>query len=176
MIFLSAFSATVLFLFLLLCYVSFGITDMISDSYYKLNKIGNGKGNIFSITMFIVGLCMMICLLDTEQGVQPFAFGGGAGLLFVSVAPNFKEMDIRTVHKAGAVLSGLCCIGWCISVNWMPTILISLLYLIYLLRNGANTRIAKLFHLNNTAGLSHWLYWAEVAAFLDTFITYWLIY
>ena len=60
MIFLSAFSAMVLFLFLLLCYASFGITNMISDSYYKLNKISNGKGNIFSITMFIVGLCMMI--------------------------------------------------------------------------------------------------------------------
>lgn len=175
MIFLSIFAAAVFVCFLLLCYACFGITDMISDSYYKLKDISDGRGNLFSIVMFVVGLCMMICLLDTEQGIQPFAFGGGSGLLFVSVAPNFKEIDVKTIHKAGAIISGMCCIGWCISVMWLPTLYIVSLYLVYILWCMTNKKIATTIHFDNTISPSHWLYWAEVAAFVDTFITYWII-
>lgn len=173
MIYISIFTAIVLIGFLLFCYVSFGIPEMISDNYYNL-KEKVGSGSLFSIVMFIVGFGMMICLLDTEQGIQPFAFGSGAGLLFVSVAPNFKEMDVRIVHKAGAILSGLCGVCWCLSVNVWTTIIIGIAYALYLSAVDFYKAMDSIWYLRKNA-VFHPLYWAEAAAFLDIFITYWLI-
>lgn len=173
MIYISIFAAIVLIGFLLFCYSIFGIPEMISDNYYNL-KEKCGSGSLFCITMFIVGLGMMICLLDTERGLQPFAFGSGAGLLFVSVAPNFKEIDVKTVHKAGAILSGLCGVCWCLSINVWPTLIIGFIYTFYLSAIDFYKAMDTVWYLRKNT-IFHPLYWAEAAAFLDIFITYWLI-
>lgn len=175
MVLISVFAVLVLLLYLLLCYVSFGITDMVSDTYYKLETVSRGKGNMFSIVMFIVGVAMMVCLLDSGEGVQCLAFIGAAGLIIVSIAPNFKDIDTHTIHKAGAIISAIGTISWCLSVNVYPTITLFLMFCVYCIICNLNAFFAKVFHMNNTKVEPHYLYWAEAIAFANVFITYWIL-
>lgn len=168
--------------FLLLAAMRFGVPAMVSDVYYQLQNctgsevIGDKRkqnyGWVFSVVMVLVALLMMVAILDLDKGLQCLAFIGCAGLAFVGCAPNYLGDESR-VHKIAALVAAAGCVGWCLSVCWWVTAIIAILYILY---------VAYAFHLYEELAISkrHWLakpwYWLEVSAFLDVFVTYWIIY
>lgn len=160
----------------------FGISDMVSDTYYQLQgttgsdvlggKVKRNFGWVFSVVMVLVAFLMMVAILDLDKGLQCLAFIGCGGLAFVGCAPNYLG-DESKVHKIAALVAAAGCVGWCLSVCWWVTDIITILYILY---------VAYAFHLYEELAISkrHWLakpwYWLEVSAFLDVFVTYWIIY
>lgn len=155
---------------------------MVSDTYYQLQgttgsevlggKIKRNFGWVFSVVMVLVAFLMMVAILDLDKGLQCLAFIGCGGLAFVGCAPNYLG-DESKVHKIAALVAAAGCVGWCLSVCWWVTDIIAILYILY---------VAYAFHLYEELAISkrHWLakpwYWLEVSAFLDVFLTYWIIY
>lgn len=168
--------------FLLLSAMRFGVPDMVSDTYYQLHgttgsEVLGGKtkrnfGWVFSVVMVLVAFMMMVAILDLGKGLQCLAFIGCGGLAFVGCAPNYLG-DESKVHKIAALVSAAGCVGWCLSVCWWVTAIIAILHILY---------VAYAFHLYEELAISkrHWLakpwYWLEVSAFLEVFVTYWIIY
>ena len=167
MLTLSIISAIILSSYLIITAIKFGLPDMISDTYYQLNK----KGWIFSSVMLFTAISMLISILDTNQGIQCLAFLGCAGLAFVGCAPNYL-VDYR-VHKTAAIIASIGCIGWSFSVDYIITLSILGAYLIYLLfiylhinvQNMSRQEIPK----------THPWYFLELAGFVDVYLTYFLI-
>lgn len=166
--------------FLLLSAMRFGIPDMVSDTYYQLqgttgSEVLGGKtkrnfGWVFSVVMCLVALLMMVAILDLDKGLQCLAFIGCAGLAFVGCAPNYLGDDSK-VHKIAAIVAAIGCVGWCLSVCWWVTLLVSCLYAFAMF---------KVYDRNKFIGFKvvsyHPWYWLEVSAFLDVFVTYLIIY
>lgn len=154
--------------FLIMTGVRYGVPDMVSDTYYLLGR----RGACFPVVMLMVAASAMIALLDSEWGVDCLAFLGCGGLAFVAVAPNYADKDAYPVHKGGAIVAAIGCVGWCLSACWWPTIIIGGAYLVYL----ASVQVRKIgediWYLHSLAGKAHPWYWAEVSAFADVFATY----
>lgn len=138
-----------------------GIPNMVSDTYYQLGK----RGWLFSVVLVAVAIMMMIALLDTGKGVQCLAFMGCGGLAFVGMAPNYLSQDEYPIHKGGAIVAALGCVGWCLTVNVWPTIVLGSLYALYLVA----TDISELAGCERQ---HHPWYWAEVACFGGVFVSY----
>lgn len=166
--------------FLLLLAMRFGVPDMVSDTYYQLqgttgSEVLGGKtkrnfGWVFSVVMVLVAFMMMVAILDLGRGVQCLAFIGCGGLAFVGCAPNYLGDESR-VHKIAALVAAAGCVGWCLSVCWWTTLIVSCLYAFAMI---------KVYDRNIFIGFKvvsyHPWYWLEVSAFLDVFVTYWIIY
>lgn len=126
--------------FLLLAAMRFGVPAMVSDVYYQLQNctgseiIGDKRkrnyGWVFTAVMVTCAVLMMVCMLDTGKGVQFLAFIGCVGLMFVGAAPNYLDADAYPIHKGGALIAATGCVGWCMSVCWVPTAVIALIYLL----------------------------------------------
>lgn len=157
--------------FLLLAAMRFGVPSMVSDVYYQLqgctgSKIIDDKrkrnyGWVFTLVMFASAILMLIPLLGSDKGIQCLAFLGCAGLMFVSLAPRYLDNNEHAIHKAAAITAAIGCVGWCSSVNLTPTLLLSIATLIVYFPPAKKPKAVG-------------CYWAEVAAFLDVFLTYWL--
>lgn len=155
--------------FLLLAAMRFGIPSMVSDVYYQLqgctgsevigDKRKRNYGWVFTLVMFISSLLMLVSLLDSGKGILFLAFLGCAGLMFVGAAPNYVDKDTFPIHKSGAIVAAIGCVGWCASVNLVPTLLLAIAVLIIYFPPAAKPKAAG-------------CYWAEVAAFLDVYLTY----
>lgn len=173
---LSVISFLLLGGFLLLAAMRFGVPAMVSDIYYQLQNctgseiIGDKRkrnyGWVFTAVMVTCAVLMMICMLDTGKGIQCLAFIGCGGLMFVGLAPNYLDSDAYLIHKVGAIVAALGCIGWCLSACWVPTVVIAFIYL--LLITIDDEREGGIYD----TGVSGYL--AEVAGFLDVFLTYWI--
>lgn len=169
MLVISIISFLVLVMYLVIMYKKFGLPSMISDTYYQLETSRKGAGWLFTAVLWIVSFSVLLCLLDTGEGIQAFAFLGCAGLAFVGAAPQFKEQDVRNVHRLGAIIAAAGGIGWSISVcSNIPacifsTLLVTLQYFLYLLR------------CHYRKDMSHIGYWAEVSAIVDVYATHWLL-
>ena len=157
--------------FLLLAAMRFGIPSMVSDVYYQLQNcagsevIGDKRrrnyGWVFTLVMFVSAILMLISMLDCGKGIQCLAFLGCAGLMFVGAAPNYVDKDTFPIHKSGAIVAAIGCVGWCASVNLAPTLLLAIAVLVIYFPPAKKPK---------TVGC----YWAELAAFLDVYITYWI--
>lgn len=168
---LSIISFLLLAVFLLLAAMRFGIPSMVSDVYYQLqgcagSKIINNKckcnyGWVFKLVMFVSAILILVPLLDSGKGIQFLAFLGCAGLMFVSLAPRYLDNNEHAIHKAAAITAAIGCVGWCSSVNLAPTLLLAIAVLIIYFPPAKKSK-------------NDGYYWAEVAAFLDVFLTYWL--
>lgn len=168
---LSIISFLLLAGFLLLAAVRFGIPDMVSDVYYQLHgctgsevvgdKCKRNYGWVFTLVMFASALFMLIPLLDCGKGIQFLAFLGCVGLMFVGFAPHYLDSTEHAIHKSAAIMSTIGCVGWCSSVNLAPTLLLAIAVLIIYFPPAKKQKTTE-------------YYWAEVAAFLDVFLTYWL--
>lgn len=166
--------------FLLLSAMRFGVPDMVSDTYYQLqgttgSEVLGGKtkrnfGWVFSVVMVLVAFMMMVAILDLDKGVQCLAFIGCAGLANVGCAPNYLG-DESKVHKIAALVAAAGCVGWCLSICWYVTLLIACLYAFAMAKVYARNKF-----INFKAAKCHPWYWLEVSAFLDVFVTYWIIY
>ena len=128
--------------FLLLAAMRFGIPDMISDVYYQLQKcIGSeviddkrkrNYGWVFTAVMLTSAILMLIPMLASGSGIQCLAFLGCAGLMFVGAAPNYIDRDTLPVHKCGAIVAAVGCVGWCMSVNILPTAILAVMLMLIL--------------------------------------------
>lgn len=113
----------------MLCVVvnKYGMPDMVSSIYYLLGK----HGWVFQAVMMLFGALLMVCLLDSGLGVQCLAFLSCAGLMFVGAAPRFLEVSDRKVHKTAAIVSAVASVGWCMTVNWIITVVFLTWYAVY---------------------------------------------
>ena len=157
--------------FLFLAAMRFGIPTMVSDVYYQLqdytgsevidNKLKRNYGWVFTAIMVASSILMLIPMLDCGIGIQCLAFLGCAGLIFVGFVPRYLDSAEHIIHKSAAITSAIGCVGWCASVNFIPTILLAIAVLIIYFPPAKKTK-------------SVGYYWAEVAAFLDVYLTYWI--
>lgn len=169
---LSVISFLLLGGFMLLSAMRFGVPAMISDVYYQLqnctgsevigDKNKRNYGWVFTAVMVTCAILMLIPMLDSGKGIQFLAFLGCAGLMFVGAAPNYLDADAYPIHKGGALVAAAGCVGWCLSVCWIPTAVIALIYLLLVSYSEDDERYKPT------------LYMAEVAGFLDVFVTYWI--
>ena len=157
--------------FLLLAAMRFGVPAMVSDVYYQLQNcagsevIGDKRkrnyGLVFTAVIVASSLLMLIPLLDSGKGIQFLAFLGCAGLMFVGFVPRYLDNTEHIIHKSAAITAAIGCVGWCASVNLIPTILLAIAVLIIYFPPAKKPK-------------SVGYYWAEVAAFLDVYLTYWI--
>lgn len=157
--------------FLLLAAMRFGIPDMMSDVYYQLQKcigsevIGDKRkrnyGWVFTAVMVASAILMLVPMLDSGKGIQCLAFLGCAGLMFVGFVPHYLDNAEHAIHKAAAITAAIGCVGWCSSVNLAPTLLLAIAVLIIYFPPAKKP---------DSVGY----YWAELAAFLDIYLTYWI--
>lgn len=170
--------------FLSLSGMRFGIPDMVSDTYYQLQNTSGSEilpfeeqrnmGWLFTVVMMVTSMLMLVCILDTGQGVQFLAFLGCSGLAFVGCSPNYLDQTEGTVHKAAATIAAIGCVGWCLSVLPLPTLLIATAYMVYLVVAELFKALNGIWYISGNARFHPW-YWAEVAAFVDVFVTYWSV-
>ena len=168
---LSIISFLLLAGFLLLAAMRFGIPSMVSDVYYQLqgctgsevidDKRRRNYGWVFTLVMFVSSLLMLIPLLDSGKGIQFLAFLGCAGLMFVGFAPRYLDNNEHAIHKSAAITAAIGCVGWCASINLAPTLLLAIAVLIIYFPPAVKPKAVG-------------CYWAEVAAFLDVYLTYWI--
>ena len=157
--------------FILLAAMRFGVPAMVSDVYYQLHgctgsevigdKEKRNYGWVFTLVMFASALLMLVSLLDSGKGIQFLAFLGCAGLMFVGFVPRYLDSAEHIIHKSAAITAAIGCVGWCSSVNLAPTILLAIAVLIIYFPPAKKPK---------TVGY----YWAELAAFLDVYLTYWI--
>lgn len=157
--------------FLLLSAMRFGVPDMVSDTYYQLqgttgSEVLGGKtkrnlGWVFSAVMVASALLMLISLLDSGKGIQFLAFLGCGGLMFVGFVPRYLDSAEHIIHKSAAITAAIGCVGWCSSVNLAPTLLLAIAVLIIYFPPAKKPKVVG-------------YYWAEIAAFLDVYLTYWI--
>ena len=157
--------------FLFLAAMRFGIPTMVSDVYYQLqdytgsevidNKLKRNYGWVFTAIMVASSILMLIPMLDCGMGIQCLAFLGCAGLMFVGFVPRYLDSAEHIIHKSAAITAAIGCVGWCASVNLIPTILLAIAVLIIYFPPAKKPK-------------SVGYYWAEVAAFLDVYLTYWI--
>lgn len=174
--------------FLLLAAMRFGIPSMVSDVYYQLQNCAGSEvigdkekrnyGWVFTAVMVASAILMLIPLLDCGRGVQCLAFLGCAGLMFVGAAPNYVDKDTFPIHKGGAIVAAIGCVGWCVSVNILLTTILAtslwfILWLWYHLFVRWEQYLAERDGREPELRLHPW-YWVEITGFLDVFLTYWL--
>ena len=157
--------------FLLLAAIRFGVPAMVSDVYYQLQNCAGSEvvgdknkrnyGWVFTAVMVTCAILMMVCMLDSDMGIQCLAFLGCGGLMFVGFVPNYLDSEEHIIHKSAAITSAIGCVGWCSSVNLAPTILLAIAVLIIYFPPAKKPKVVG-------------YYWAELTAFLDVYITYWV--
>ena len=157
--------------FLLLAAMRFGVPAMVSDVYYQLQNctgseaVGDKRkqnyGWVFSAVMVASALLMLVSLLDSGKGIQFLAFLVCAGLMFVGFVPRYLDSSEHIIHKSAAITSAIGCVGWCSSVNLAPTLLLAIAVLIIYFPPAKKPK---------TVGY----YCAEISAFLDVYLTYWI--
>ena len=168
---LSVISFLLLGGFLFLAAMRFGVPAMVSDVYYQLqnytgsgvidNKLKRNYGWVFTAIMVASSILMLIPMLDCDMGIQCLAFLGCAGLMFVGFVPSYLDSAEHAIHKTAAITAAIGCVGWCSSVNLIPTILLAIAVLIIYFHPAKKPKVIG-------------YYWAEVAAFLDVYLTYWI--
>lgn len=137
----------------------FSIPSMVSDVFYQYQKYN--KGWIFSVILAVSALLTLVSILDSGKGIQFLAFLGCAGLMFVGFVPRYLDSTEHIIHKSAAITAAIGCVGWCSSVNLAPTLLLAIAVLIIYFPPAKKPK---------TVGY----YWAELAAFLDVYLTYWI--
>ena len=111
--------------------------------------------------MVASSILMLIPMLDCGMGIQCLAFLGCAGLMFVGFVPHYLDSEEHIIHKSAAITSAIGCVGWCASVNLIPTILLAIAMLIIYFISAKKQKVVG-------------YYWAEIVAFLDVYLTYWI--
>lgn len=164
--------------YLTLMAMRFGIPSMVSDTFYQLTGEASGsskqslvRGLPFTLVMVATAFLMLPVMLSIG-GIQPLAFVGCSGLAFVGAAPNYYDQGEGKVHKMAATIAAIGCTAWCLSVSPWPTVVILVLYGLYLALSSLFRALDSIWYISRGVTFHPW-YWAEVAAFTDVFVTVW---
>lgn len=90
---------------ILLSYILYaGTAESLSATYYKVKK-----PYLFQIALGLTGFLMMIYLLEMTAGkwYQFLSFFATSALIFVSFAPDYKQLLEGKVHVAAAMTSAI---------------------------------------------------------------------
>lgn len=104
-----------------------GIQATVSDTYY----VSRHKWLFSAAVALYAGLTLPAML--EAGGLQFLAFFAALGLLLVAAEPHFRSPWGRKIHVGGAIAALACCIGWALSVQWQPVVLIAIGYAFYAL-------------------------------------------
>ena len=127
----------------------YGMQETVSSNYYS-----SSQKWIFSFVMVAAAFLLLPVLLEKGGDFQFLAFFSAMGLALVGVEPHYKSAFSRQIHIGGALAALFAGIGWCLTVNIWPTVIISSLYLLYFVFMG-----------------EYKYYIGEVLALLDIYIT-----
>lgn len=144
--------SAILFAIYLFCMAKLhGVQPSVSDNYYVSKHPWT-----FTLAMWTVAFTMLPPMLSaTTETFQFTAFLSCAGIAFVGAAAAYRQSMTNTVHIAGAVTAALFAIVWAYTIcPPLPTI--AILTAVYIL----------------LAVRRHKVYWAEITAFIMTYLTY----
>lgn len=144
-----------------------GIPYSISETFYKLEHKW-----CFLTTMWLTAGLLMPAILESTPGCYQFtAFLACIGMMFVGVAPNFREGLDRPVHITGAILCILFSQVWVLlTCPWV--LLVWFGYLAY-----TAWGMKKYWKGNFISAylLTKPMFWVEVAALLATYVTLFIL-
>lgn len=139
-----------------------GIPYSISDTFYALeHKLW------FGATMWLTSLLLMPSILNfTPDSYQFLAFLMCAGLMFVGVAPNFKQGFERPIHIGATCVSSLSSQMWVI----LTQPLLMLVWVAWFVYIGIILKRNWDGNLWSSFVKCKPLFWAEVTAFAMVYI------
>lgn len=167
---------TVLIILSILCIAAYtavvcikfkGVPSSISATFYSLeHKLW------FGATMWLTAGLLMPAILESTPGCYQFtAFLACIGMMFVGVAPNFREGLDRPVHITGAILCILFSQVWVLlTCPWM--LLVWVTYLIYtalMMKKNWKGNFISAFLLTKP------MFWVEVASLFVTYVTLFIL-
>lgn len=141
-----------------------GVPDSISATFYSLEH-----KYWFGATMWLAAGLLMPAILEVTPGCYQFtAFLACIGMMFVGVAPNFREGIDKKVHTTGAVLCILFSQVWVLlTCPWMMLVWVA--YLIYtalmMMKNWKGNFISAYL-------LTKPMFWVEITALLATYLSF----
>lgn len=130
-----------------------GVPWSLSDTYYQLKKHGRPAW-LFQAAMIVPVMLLVPAWIEcSTENLQFLSFLSCGGLMFVGTAPLFKDEFQGRVHYSGTAISGIAAILWlCLSgMWWLPATA-------FLIAGAVMLKYQK------------WLFWAEMAAFVSTYI------
>lgn len=166
MAYLVFISFIVLFAYLGITFVKYGVPNYISEGFY-VNKCKWA----FSVTMVLVSGLLLPAMLDF--GNEDFGF-----LAFISVAcifilaaePHFKSSWEGKIHNTAAIIAGVCSQLWCFLHCWQYSLIVWLfLALVFAFGDKYIKQKEKPLKTLKMG------YWAEVTAFFNVYLTLWII-
>ena len=101
----------------------------LSDTFYTTRK-----GYLFQLTLAITaGLLIPVLLELTPDPFKILAFATTAPILFVAVAPRFKDLELeQRVHSGAALISAIFSILWsAIMLQWLFLIVFPITVLLF---------------------------------------------
>ena len=137
----------------------FGVPESLSNTYYLYKEKWN-KGWLFCLMMYAVVALMMPAWISLSEGsnFQFLAFLAPASIMFVGLAPKFKDYDMENkVHTISAIIAAACSLLWVALVTpywWVMLIWLGLIALASVLTSSYKTCL---------------VFWLEQVAFLSTF-------
>ena len=156
-------SFIVLFAYLGITFIKYGIPSYISEGFYT-----NKCKWAFSVTMVLVSGLLLPAMF--EYGNEDFNF-----LAFLSVAcifilagePHFKSSWEGKIHNTSAIIAGVCSQLWCFLHCWQSSLIVWL-FLALVFAFGYKYAKQKEKPLK-TLKMG---YWIEVTAFFNVYLTF----
>ena len=144
-----------------------GVPDSISATFYRLqHKVWFGS------TMWLTaGLLMPAILEVTPRCYQFTAFLACIGMMFVGVAPNFREGIERKVHTAGAIMCILFSQVWVLlTCPW-----VMLVWFGYLTYTALSMKKHWKGNFISAFLLTKPMFWVEITALLATYVALFIL-
>lgn len=107
--------------------VRYGLIADYSTTFY-LNK----RKWLFSVVLATIAILILHPLMELrESDFKLFEFLTVTGVLFVAASPAFRQQFERTVHIAGALVSGISALLVCVLAGWwyIPASLLSIAFI-----------------------------------------------
>lgn len=144
-----------------------GIPYSISETFYKLEHKW-----WFLLTMWLTAGLLMPAILEVTPGCYQFtAFLACIGMMFVGVAPNFREGIERKVHTAGAIMCILFSQVWVgLTCPWMLLVWVAyLIYTVLAMKKYWKGNFISAFLMTKP------MFWVEITALLATYVTLFIL-
>lgn len=163
MAYLIFISFIVLFAYLGITFVKYGIPNYISEGFYA-----NKCKWAFSVTMVLVsGLLLPAMLESGNEDFNFLAFLSVACIFFLAAEPHFKSSWEGKIHNTSAIIAGVCSQLWCFLHCWQSSLILWLFAAIIFAFGYKHIREKEKPLKTLKMG-----YWIEVAAFFNVYLTF----